>query len=151
MVEVKSGLFEGDLIVTQRAPQLYAQSLRSGSKASTGAHQSGEAKEAPLPASDSVNNNQQLPWWLIVPVAGAIAASTFWAGTLWAGRRTKYQLRQSAKLAYAPEESPTGSARNGHHVSIPDSHIGTVPVDESSQWVDNHHIRSQESQVKNQK
>ncbi|PMB50861.1 efflux transporter periplasmic adaptor subunit, partial [Fischerella thermalis CCMEE 5205] len=28
MVEVKSGLFEGDMIVTQRAPQLYAQSLR---------------------------------------------------------------------------------------------------------------------------
>ncbi|NJR74447.1 MAG: efflux RND transporter periplasmic adaptor subunit [Scytonema sp. CRU_2_7] len=32
MVEVKSGLFEGDLIVTQRAPQLYAQSLRGGGK-----------------------------------------------------------------------------------------------------------------------
>ncbi len=28
MVEVKTGLFEGDLAVTQRAPQLYAQSLR---------------------------------------------------------------------------------------------------------------------------
>ncbi|MFB8787621.1 MAG: efflux RND transporter periplasmic adaptor subunit [Potamolinea sp.] len=32
MVEVKSGLFDGDAIVTQRAPQLYAQSLRGGSK-----------------------------------------------------------------------------------------------------------------------
>jgi cobalt-zinc-cadmium efflux system membrane fusion protein len=31
LVEVKSGLFEGDKIVTQRAPQLYAQSLRGGS------------------------------------------------------------------------------------------------------------------------
>ncbi|MEA5594095.1 efflux RND transporter periplasmic adaptor subunit [Rivularia sp. UHCC 0363] len=31
MVEVKAGLFEGDMIVTQRAPQLYAQSLRGGS------------------------------------------------------------------------------------------------------------------------
>jgi len=32
MAEVKTGLFEGDLVVTQRAPQLYAQSLRGGSK-----------------------------------------------------------------------------------------------------------------------
>ena len=32
LVEIKRGLFEGDLIVTQRAPQLYAQSLRGGNK-----------------------------------------------------------------------------------------------------------------------
>ena len=32
LVEVKTGLFAGDLIVTQRAPQLYAQSLRGGTK-----------------------------------------------------------------------------------------------------------------------
>src|SRR5919202_6146176 len=38
MVEVKTGLFEGDLVVTQRAPQLYAQSLRGGSKPSENEH-----------------------------------------------------------------------------------------------------------------
>ncbi|NJM61742.1 MAG: efflux RND transporter periplasmic adaptor subunit, partial [Oscillatoriales cyanobacterium RU_3_3] len=32
LVEIKRGLFEGDLIVTQRAPQLYTQSLREGNK-----------------------------------------------------------------------------------------------------------------------
>ena len=92
LVEVKSGLFEGDLIVTQRAPQLYAQSLRGGSKASVGDHQEGSAKEAPSSATNSINNLGQVPWWLVVPVGGAIAAGTFWAGTFWAGRRVQSRL-----------------------------------------------------------
>ncbi len=38
MVEVKSGLFDGDMIVTQRAPQLYAQSLRGGTQIKASEH-----------------------------------------------------------------------------------------------------------------
>ena len=45
MVEVKAGLFEGDMIVTQRAPQLYAQSLRGGS-AKPGENKQGSHTEA---------------------------------------------------------------------------------------------------------
>jgi len=82
MVEVKSGLFEGDLIVTQRAPQLYAQSLRGGSTASEGEH-----KEAHSPAIVSKNNSFAPPWWLVLPVGGVVGAGTFWAWTFWAARR----------------------------------------------------------------
>lgn len=72
LTEVKRGLFEGDLIVTQRASQLYAQSLR-------GEGEGPEAgKEAPQTKS-SETGRFRLPWWL-VPVGGAIAAGAFWAG-----------------------------------------------------------------------
>jgi cobalt-zinc-cadmium efflux system membrane fusion protein len=152
MVEVKSGLFEGDLIVTQRATQLYAQSLRDGSKASVGEHQSGEAKEAPSPASDSANNKEQLPWWLVIPVGGAIAASTFWAGTLWAGRRSKSHLAPtSAGLVYVPESSPNSSPETINSISKPASHLGAASVDESPHYVDNHRVRNQEPGIRSQK
>lgn len=111
MVEVKSGLFEGDLIVTQRATQLYAQSLRGGNKASEGEHQEGEANQAPSPAKDSANNKEQLPWWLVIPVGGAIAAGTFGAGAFWASRRNKpQQAPTSARLVYVPEGFPNRSS-----------------------------------------
>jgi membrane fusion protein, heavy metal efflux system len=53
MVEVKSGLFEGDMIVTQRAPQLYAQSLRGDTQIKADEHtqtpsQTTEVKTVPL-------------------------------------------------------------------------------------------------------
>jgi len=71
LVEVKRGLFEGDLVVTQRAAQLYAQSLRGGNEAEGG----GTEAQSNNPSSAS-----QLPWWLALPVGGAIAAGAFWAG-----------------------------------------------------------------------
>lgn len=76
-VEVKSGLFDGDRIVTQRAMQLYAQSLRSSGSHSDTPSTPNSAPSAPrLP----------FPWWMMIPVAGAIAAGTFWAGMYWAKR-----------------------------------------------------------------
>jgi membrane fusion protein, heavy metal efflux system len=78
-VEVKTGLFEGDQVVTQRANQLYAQSLRGGSAQP-------EAKAAPIP-TNSNSQPQTVPWWWLVPATGAIAAGTFWAGAAWARRR----------------------------------------------------------------
>ncbi|MEX0269904.1 efflux RND transporter periplasmic adaptor subunit [Leptolyngbyaceae cyanobacterium UHCC 1019] len=77
-VEVKSGLFDGDMIVTQRANQLYAQSLRGDSKpADDHAETNSTAASKPQPA---------IPWWAIIPAGGAIAAGTFAAGMLWANR-----------------------------------------------------------------
>jgi membrane fusion protein, heavy metal efflux system len=73
-VEVKGGLFDGDRIVTQRANQLYAQSLRGDTKAK-------DEHAEPAIAQSS------LPIWGIFLGGGAIAASTFVAGMAVAGRR----------------------------------------------------------------
>ncbi len=67
-VEVKSGVFEGDRVVTQRVAQLYAQSLRGG----------GET-EAAVEEVD-IAERSGLPWWVMLPVGGAIAAGAFWIG-----------------------------------------------------------------------
>lgn len=77
LVEVTRGLFDGDRIVTQRARQLYAQSLRSGSTHSEPSQtQNSELKTQNLP----------FPWWVLMPVGGAIATGTFFAGMYWAKR-----------------------------------------------------------------
>ncbi|WP_349262593.1 efflux RND transporter periplasmic adaptor subunit [Allocoleopsis sp.] len=106
MVEVKTGLFEGDLVVTQRAPQLYAQSLRGGSKKP-------EAKSvAPVPsqATNSSKSGSQLPWWLVGTAGGAAIA----VGSFWLGRRTKPQVTSASNvLVYDTNNgatSPNGKA-----------------------------------------
>lgn len=81
-VEVKSGLFDGDRIVTQRANQLYAQSLRGGSKP---ADDHGEETES-APAS---NSQPAMPWWAVILGGGAVMAGTFAAGMVWANRRNR--------------------------------------------------------------
>ncbi len=97
-VEVKNGLFDGDRIVTQRANQLYAQSLR-GSKP---AHDHGE----PIAVSAS-NPQTSIPWWIGIPVGGALMAGTFAAGMVWA--------RRGDRKAFVPPS-------NGHnqHESVDD-------------------------------
>jgi cobalt-zinc-cadmium efflux system membrane fusion protein len=96
-VEVKTGLFEGDMIVTQRAPQLYAQSLRGGSP-------QGEQKSntsSPSSPSSSSSPSSPVPWWMVAGGGGAIAFGTalcaiatvaFMAGTFWSKRRSKSQF-----------------------------------------------------------
>ncbi len=85
--EVKSGLFDGDRIVTQRANQLYAQSLRSGTTKSEGAA-----------TTEVVEANGFLgtwPWWVILAGGGLLSISTFAAGILWSNYRNK-KLSMSA-------------------------------------------------------
>jgi cobalt-zinc-cadmium efflux system membrane fusion protein len=79
-VEVKNGLFDGDMVVTQRATQLYAQSLRGGAKPADDHHDVAPVVTTASPA-------MPLPWWLVIPAGGAIAAGTFFAGMYWANRR----------------------------------------------------------------
>jgi cobalt-zinc-cadmium efflux system membrane fusion protein len=123
MVSVKSGLFDGDLVVTQRATQLYAQSLRGGGTASEE-----EAQEGTPQATTSSSGESQLPWWLVIPAGGAIAAAAFWAG-----RRTKPQpTLASAGLAYVAKDSPNGSRDAINPVSTPTSRVGAVSADESA-------------------
>jgi cobalt-zinc-cadmium efflux system membrane fusion protein len=148
MVEVKSGLFEGDLIVTQRAPQLYAQSLRGGSNTQASEE---EAPSQEAQATEANNNSLPVPWWVVGAAGGgAIATAAFVAGAFWSGRRTK-RVPASAELSYGPEESPNGSAKSTNHVSKPDYHLGAVSADESPSMNDNQHVRNHELGVRSQK
>jgi len=86
-VEVKSGLFEGDLIVTQRAPQLYAQSLRGDTKKKADEH-----TETPAQTTEVKTPSLPVPWWIAAVGGSALATVAFMAGTFWAGRRSKSHL-----------------------------------------------------------
>lgn len=139
MIEVKSGLFEGDLIVTQRAPQLFAQSLRSGSKP----HEGTTAAQSKVIGSSKSGSG--LPWWLIIPASGGVVVAL--AGAFWLGRRSKPQLvPASARLVYVPEDSLNGSADGSDPVST-----DAASESESPSWSDNHQVTSQESEVNNHK
>jgi len=115
MVEVKTGLFEGDLIVTQRGIQLYAQSLRGGSKAGEkGSKGAGEKK-----VNFSLQNG--LPWWSFIPIGGAIASATFWAGTVWAHRKIK---PNPVAIAYIESDIPSYQIPNSKHPTLSRSSVG---------------------------
>jgi membrane fusion protein, heavy metal efflux system len=87
MAEVKSGLFEGDMVVTQRAPQLYAQSLRGGSKKEE-EHNHQEEAESHGEETKVKSNNLSVPLWLLgVSVSAVIAAGAFAMGNYWSSRR----------------------------------------------------------------
>ena len=118
MVEVKSGLFEGDLVVTQRATELYAQSLRGGiPKADSSGGKDEPTANKDVKPSVSTTTAAQLPWWLTLPVGSAIVAGAFWAG-----RRTKPQLLVEYKADYQLEGTPHKPGRqvegynNNHHL-----------------------------------
>ncbi|MBE9003831.1 efflux RND transporter periplasmic adaptor subunit [Fortiea sp. LEGE XX443] len=88
LIEIKSGLFEGDSVVTQRAPQLYAQSLKGGSKEEHNEEghshsQETEAKPSSLP----------IPLWLLGAGGGlGIAIVAFMGGSFWSSRRIRSGL-----------------------------------------------------------
>lgn len=88
VVEVTNGLFDGDRVVTQRATQLYAQSLRGGTKPDD----EHGAKAEPAPTAQ----NGQLPWWMVIPSGGAIAVGTFVAGMYWAKRSDRSSFGRSS-------------------------------------------------------
>lgn len=82
LVEVKSGLFEGDLVVIERANQLYAQSLRGGSKTL-------EAHNEPSATAKAMDFS--LPLWVIISGVGGVIGTTS-SAAFWLGRRSKNQL-----------------------------------------------------------
>jgi membrane fusion protein, heavy metal efflux system len=73
LVEVKTGLFAGDLVVNKRAPQLYAQSLKK---------KPASADRATTVKPDAVSQNQTPPYlvWGLIPAAGILAGGAFWMG-----------------------------------------------------------------------
>ncbi len=123
IVEVKSGLFEGDMVVTQRAPQLYAQSLRGGSSTKKDEHT--ETPQASSQGSQAKTPKEPVPLWLVgAGSSAALATIAFMAGA-WSGRRTKSQLQPSAEFTFSSEEPPM----------------------ESRAWDDNHRVAHQEPKV----
>jgi membrane fusion protein, heavy metal efflux system len=72
LVEVKTGLFAGDLVVSQRASQLYAQSLKKQP-----ASEHGEMKPA------VANQSPPIPpylLWGLVPAIGILGGGAYWLG-----------------------------------------------------------------------
>ncbi|MDX2229821.1 MAG: efflux RND transporter periplasmic adaptor subunit [Leptolyngbyaceae cyanobacterium bins.349] len=69
LTEITNGLFEGDQVVVQGAPLLYAQSLRGGNS----------PKETPASENSPQSSSAAVPWWMVAG-GGAIALSTFAAG-----------------------------------------------------------------------
>ncbi|MEH1872107.1 efflux RND transporter periplasmic adaptor subunit [Nostoc sp.] len=125
MVEVKSGLFEGDMIVTQRAPQLYAQSLRGGTKPT------GETKEAPAQATEIKTPSFPVPLWLLGAGGGAAIAAVGFI----AGRRSKRQLVPvGAELAYdVPEDSINGSTNSDDNHRAPHEESKVIIISKNTQ------------------
>ena len=146
LVEVKSGLFEGDSLVTQRAPQLYAQSLRGGNTS-----QKGEVATKEAPPQVAANNSSREVWLLGVVGGATLGTAAFMAGTFWAGRRRKSKaIPTSTESAYLAEDSHSFT-KTIEPISIPDSHLGIVPGDELPSINNNHHVKSPEAQVSNRK
>ena len=86
LIEVTRDLFEGDAVVTQRATQLYAQSLRGGGKKEDD-HDHDHSEEG-----KSSTNNFPLPLWLIATLGGTVVAGgAFAAGTI-SGRRSQRRM-----------------------------------------------------------
>jgi cobalt-zinc-cadmium efflux system membrane fusion protein len=95
-VEVKHGLFAGDLVVTQRGPQLYAQSLRSdGPDAEQDSTSPAPFQEASIPP---------MVWWVGLGAGGAIATAMFWAGMAWASHRSHPQAPRTPNGPRPPTE-----------------------------------------------
>ncbi|PMB21523.1 efflux transporter periplasmic adaptor subunit [Fischerella thermalis CCMEE 5319] len=120
MVEVNGGLFEGDMIVIQRAPQLYAQSLRGDIKPIA---QTNEVTTSSLP----------VPLWLLgTGGGGAIATLAFMAGVYITNRRNKLQqlvLVSSSSQLDTPVDD-TQSDRNNSKSSALSSSTTNININE---------------------
>ncbi|WP_392408674.1 efflux RND transporter periplasmic adaptor subunit [Chlorogloeopsis fritschii] len=110
LIEVKTGLFEGDLIVTQRAPQLYAQSLRGGAKTTN------QTKETPAQATEVKTSSLPVPLWLLgVGGGSAIATIAFMAGVYITSRRN--QSQQLVLVGSSSELDTSARDTETHHIA----------------------------------
>lgn len=108
-VEVKRGLFEGDRIVTQRANQLYAQSLRGG----------GASEEAEPEVTQASVAGGALPWWVVFPAGGLLAIGTFAAGAFWSNRRNRKSLAVTIhQLEHLEDQHNDYALSNSSHESV---------------------------------
>ena len=96
LVEVSRGLFPGDRVVTQRAPQLYAESLKNPT--------AGDHHHEPGTEETQVVPNPLTQYW-IFPAAGALALGMFWAGVTWS-RRGNDDAVSSQEISPSDETNP---------------------------------------------
>ncbi len=111
LVAVESGLFDGDRVVTQRANQLYAQSLRGGTV----------EPEATEPAVIESSATGALPWWIVIPGVGSLAIGTFVAGAFWSNRRNRRRLASTINQLEHLEDSHNGHqalSRSDHEPAL---------------------------------
>ena len=113
LIEVTSGLFLGDEIVTQRGLQLYAQSLKGGNNNTHDEHDHSEEEYSHSDENETSSNELPLPLWLIISLAGIIVASgSFAMGSLWSTSRQKSidssNLKEETGNTFATDvEKPT--------------------------------------------
>ncbi|MCU0527323.1 MAG: efflux RND transporter periplasmic adaptor subunit [Elainella sp. Prado103] len=100
-IEVKNGLFDGDQIVTQRANQLYAQSLRGGNAKSEVA-EAGNTEASNTEAGNIAAKIMRGTWptWMRISATGLLAIGTFAAGAFWANRRSNNS--HSSRASFLP-------------------------------------------------
>jgi membrane fusion protein, heavy metal efflux system len=107
LVEVKTGLFAGDAVVSQRAPQLYAQSLKSKPM--------GQHNAAP-PVAANVSKIPAYLGWGLIPAGGLLLG-----GAVWFYRRRR--------LATSPAEmiEPEDTFEQANHQTNPTELLETDP------------------------
>ena len=121
LVEVKTGLFVGDLVVSQRAPQLYAQSLKKQPA----------SEERATVATAAISQNRLPPYaiWGLVPAAGILVGGAFLMGKRSErnGTTSLARIEPEDELKYLPVERlpaipvPGGFANeedSNHHQSL---------------------------------
>lgn len=122
MIEVKTGLFAGDMVVTQRATQLYAQSLRGGGEKT-------DADEHNHETTPAKSNSFVIPPWLL-PVGGGAILLTGGALLLWKRFRS------------APADGLEGGELQDRDAVAPDNLQHSLPAAESTEpelYTNNHH------------
>ncbi len=111
--EITGGLFEGDRLVIQGAPLLYAQSLRGGN-----------AKAAETAHAHNEEFHIQLPQWAKLLAVVTLGAGTFVAGMGWAAYRQRKALAvvidRSMPQSFDPPSDNTGVSGSSTQTS-PDS------------------------------
>ncbi|MBF2014833.1 MAG: efflux RND transporter periplasmic adaptor subunit [Rivularia sp. T60_A2020_040] len=124
LIEITSGLFEGDEVVTQRATQLYAQSLRGGGKKEDD-HSEEEGSNSQ--ETNTSINPFPLPLWLIASLGGTIVAGgAFAAGSFWSRR---------SQSPMSPAYAGTGSSE----FITPSELVEEIPYGNIDEIENNHH------------
>jgi membrane fusion protein, heavy metal efflux system len=117
LVEVKTGLFAGDLVVSQRAPQLYAQSLKK---------QPASEEKTTVVKSEAVSQSQIPPYaiWGLVPAAGILVGGAFLMGKRSERNATTSlaQIEPEDELNYVPVERLPASEEDPKQHSLGDRH-----------------------------
>jgi membrane fusion protein, heavy metal efflux system len=111
LVEVKSGLFAGDQVVTLRAMQIYAQSLKTPAHNHEHGHEEGAAKASgwKMPS----------PWWLAIP--GTLVTG----GGVWWFRRKRQDNFYDVEEALQAEMIVENSGRTNIYDFDPEERIQT--------------------------